>query len=67
MVTAIEGGPERQELVERHTQSVDISPLVDHPAPGQRLLGAHVAERANHIAGLRQTEIAPEIAPVRNR
>ena len=30
------------------------------PPPGQRLLGAHVPERADHVAGAREAEVAGE-------
>ena len=58
MVAAVEGRPQRQELVERRPQRIDVGPLVDDPAPSHGLLGAHVAERADHVAGACQAEIA---------
>ncbi len=60
MVAAVESRLQRQKLVEGHTQRVDVGPLVDDPAPGLGLLGAHVPERADHVAGVRQAEIAGE-------
>ena len=58
MVTAVKGGLERQELVERYAQRINIRPLVDDPTAGQGLLGAHVAEGPDPVAGARQTQIA---------
>ena len=60
VVAAVEGGPQRQQLVEGHAQGVDVGPLIDDPAPGQGLLGAHVAERPDHVAGAREAEVAGE-------
>ncbi len=60
MVAAVEGGLQRQKLVKRHSQGVDVGPLVDDAAAGLGLFGAHVPERADHIAGVRQAQVARE-------
>ena len=52
------GRPQRQQLVERHAQRVDVGAVVDDHPLGQRLLGAHVAERAEQVAGHRQPGVA---------
>ena len=57
MVTTVEGGPQGQKLVERHAERINVGSLVDDPSPGQGLLGAHVTERTDHVAGMSQAEI----------
>ena len=57
MVAAVECRLQGQELVERHSQGVDVRPLVDDPAAGLGLLGAHVAQRADHVAGVGEAQI----------
>ena len=47
-----------EQLVECHAERINVGPLVDDAAPGQGLLRAHVAESPDHVAGVRQTEIA---------
>ena len=51
-------GSQRQQLVQRRPQRVDVGAVVDHHALGQRLLGAHVAQRADQVAGHRQPRVA---------
>ena len=46
-----EEGFEGQQLVECGTQRIDVGAMIDRHAVGQRLLGAHVAERAQQVAG----------------
>ena len=58
MVAAVEGGLQGQELVEGHAQCINVGALVNDAAPGQGLLGAHVAQCPDHVAGVRQAEIA---------
>ena len=67
VVAAVEGRPEGQQLVEGQAQGVDVGALVDHPAAGQGLLGAHVAERADQVAGPRQAEHRRGTGPGRSR
>ena len=72
-IAAVVGGEQGQELVERRAQRIDVGALIDDPAPGRRLLGAHVAQGPDHVAGHRQAaarlhprqaEIGdPEVAP----
>ena len=52
----VEGRPERQQLVERQPQRVDVGagvPLAPEP------LGRHVAERAQDVAGVGQALVVP--------
>ena len=51
-------GPERERLVERHTQRVDVRVVVQHTVVALGLLGTHVAERAQHVAGHRDVGAA---------
>ena len=51
---------ERQQLVQGRPQRVDVGPPVDHGVVGRRLLGAHVAERSQQVAGGRQARIPLE-------
>ena len=60
MLAAVECRAEGQQLVEGQAQGVDVGALVDHPAAGQGLLGAHVAEGAHQVAAPRQAGIAAE-------
>ena len=53
-VGRVERGLERQQLVERGAQRIDVGAMVEHHARAERLLGAHVAERAQQVAGHRQ-------------
>ena len=52
-----EGGLEREQLVERGAEGVDVAAVVDDHALGERLLGAHVAERAEQVAGHRHAGV----------
>ena len=56
-VVAREGGLEREQLVERDAERVDVAAVVDDDALGERLLGAHVAERAQEVAGHRHAGV----------
>ena len=49
---AVERRPQRQQLVERGPQAVDVGPAVDRAGP--RLLGAHVARRAQQAVVMGQ-------------
>ena len=60
-VAAVDGRAERQQLVERHAQRVDVGPAVDHHPPAQGLLGAHVPQRAQDVAGERQPVVAADL------
>ena len=60
-VAALEWGAERQQLVERRAQRVDVAAMVDDPAPGEDLLGARVAERAQELARDREPGIADDL------
>ncbi len=69
----VEGRLQRQQLVERHAQRVDVAPMVDDRPLRHRLLGAHVSQRPDHVAGHRQAGFGlhprqaevgdPEVAP----
>ena len=59
-VGALEDRPEGHQLVEGRAQRVDVGPLVNDRVVGRRLLGAHVAQRAQHVAGRRQARLALE-------
>jgi hypothetical protein len=52
-VLAVKRRPQRQQFVQRDAQRVDVAAVVQRHAPGQGLLGAHVAQRADQVAGLR--------------
>ena len=56
-IVRLESWPERQHFVERDAQGVDVSPVVDDAPPRERLLGAHVPNRAQQIARDRQARI----------
>ena len=56
-VVAGEGGLEREQLVERDAEGVDVAAVVDDDALGEGLLGAHVAERAEEVAGHRHAGV----------
>ena len=47
-------------FVEGRAQRVDVGPLVDDGVVGHRLLGAHVPQGAQHVAGRRQARFALE-------
>jgi len=49
--------PQRQQLVQRDSQRVDVRPLVDQRGVPQGLLGTHVAQRPHDIARLGQRRI----------
>ena len=57
MVAAAKRRMQCQQFVEGHPQGIDVRTLVDDPAAGLGLLWAHVAQRADHIAGVGQAEI----------
>ena len=50
------GGLQRQGFVKRDSQGIDIGAMIDAPAR-RSLLGAHVPNRANHVAGHGQLRI----------
>ena len=56
-VAAVVGRVEGQQLVERRAQRVDVGPVIDDPAAGRRLLGAHVPQRSEDVAGHRQAAV----------
>ena len=60
-VAALEGRAEGQQLVERRPQRIDVAAVVDDPAPGEDLLGAGVAERAQELARDREPGIAGDL------
>ena len=60
-VLAVEGGLQGQELVEGHAQRIDVGAAVDHDALGQGLLGAHVPQRAQDVAGEGQAVVALDL------
>ncbi len=49
----------RQRLVEHEREAVEVGPLVDPPARG--LLGRHVGQRADDVAGARERFVAGEV------
>ena len=53
--------PERrlagQQLKQRHSQRIDVGPLVDNIALPLDLLGTHVPQRAQHVAGHRHPDV----------
>ncbi len=51
---------QRDELVEGCAQGINVSALVDHAAVGQCLLGAHVSQGAQDVAGDRQGRVGLE-------
>ena len=57
MIATVEGRPQRQKLVECHTERIDVGALVHDTPPRQGLLGAHVTQRADHVSGMRQAQI----------
>ena len=57
-VLPVEGRPQRQQLVQRRAQRVDVGAVVDRHALGQRLLRAHVTQRAHQVARHRQAGLA---------
>ena len=60
-VGAVEDRPQRQQLVQRRAERVDVGAVVDQDALAGRLLGAHVAQRAEQVAGLRQAGVGVEL------
>ena len=56
-IVARVGVLERQQFVERDAERVDVGPGVDHARLAGRLLGAHVAERADDVAGERDAAV----------
>ena len=66
-VVAGEGGLEGEQLVERDAEGVDVAAVVDDDALGEGLLGAHVAERAEEVAGHRHAGVAVRCGPGRSR
>jgi hypothetical protein len=54
---ARDGVGQRRVFVEGRRQRVDVGPMVDERLPPERLLGAHVAERAEQVAGDRQPPV----------
>ena len=45
---------QREQFVERQTKRINVGAVIDQHRFAQGLLGAHVAERADHVAGGRQ-------------
>ena len=56
---------ERQELVQRRSERVNVRAVIDNDAFGERLFRAHVAERTDQVAGQGQAT-AGVTAGVRN-
>ena len=52
------GGLKREQFVERNTQRIDVGTMVEHDPRAERLLRAHVAERAQQVAGHREVRAA---------
>ena len=48
--------PQRQQLVERRPERVDVGAVVHQAVAGQRLLRAHVPQRAEQVAGHRHAD-----------
>ena len=57
----IDGRAKRQQFIERHAERIDVGPSVDHHSPAQRLLRAHVAQRAQDVTRDGQTIIAVDL------
>ena len=60
-VAPLEGGPERQQFVERRPERIDVAAVIDDPAPGEDLLGAGVAQRAEQLPGDREPGIPGDL------
>ena len=60
-VGAVEDRLQGEQFVERDAERIDVGPMIDHDALGQRLLGAHVAERADEVAGHGQAGVGLEL------
>jgi hypothetical protein len=60
-VAAPEDRLQCQKLVQRCPQRVDVGAVVHHHPFGQRLLGAHVAQRAHQVAGDGQPGVALDV------
>src|SRR5262249_1440032 len=56
-VLAVQGGPEGQELIEGHAERVDVSAAINDDVFRQRLLRAHITQRAQKVAGQSQTVV----------
>ena len=56
-VVAREGGPAGQQLVQADAERVDVGPVVHQAVPGEGLLGAHVPQRPQQVAGQRQAAV----------
>ena len=48
-------GLERQQFVERRAEGVDVGAVIDEAVLGEGLLGGHVAQRADQVAGQGQS------------
>ena len=66
-VGASKRGLQRQQFVQRGPERIDVGAVVEHDARAERLLRAHVAERAEQVAGHRQVGAGLELRPGRSR
>ena len=57
-VGGVERRPQREQLVERCAERIDIGAMVEHHARALRLFRAHVTERAQQVAGHREVGVA---------
>ena len=60
-IAPVEGGSEREQLVERGAERIDVAAVIDDPAPGEDLLGAGVAQRAEHLARDREPDVPRDL------
>ncbi len=60
-IAPVEGRAEREQLVERRAQRIDVAAVIDDPSPGEDLLGAGVAQRAEHLARDREPGVAGDL------
>src|SRR5205823_2359292 len=47
----VDGGGEREQLVEGSTEGIDVGSVIDEAVLGEGLLRGHVAKRAENVAG----------------
>ena len=66
-VGRIERRLQRQQLVQRDAERINVRAMVEHDARAERLLRAHVAERAQQVAAHRQVRRCFRRWPGRNR
>ena len=59
-VVSLEDLPERQELVKRRSERIDVAPAVDGTSDAAGLFGAQIARGPDHVAARRQVAVAPD-------